>query len=1027
MNLFSSKDQQECLRFFLHKLKEPSFECEARIMIFSNHSSQDFYRYQQIINKFIFSKKLGGYEYKNEQETKLDISWKNTSNMNENEYERITLHGSENVKKYWLCENWKDLSWKWMRKNKIKKYDFEDFPIRLSLSDETELSSYDPSLLKKIPTDWKKIGDELDNSKIVKNYRYKNSYKIYPETPFDDFYFELSAVKMGSGTTFKNSNTLHNKVQYEFEIEWNSKKEVSEDKKTELQKRFKSFSHLLYIILYFYTDSPVLISNSDKEKIVQQYDKFVKQFGEGFKDPNSLNKSNNYYFFVANPVSLHIEQLLKNFKGKGLHEPYALTLKADGERHLFFINENGELYLLNHSLEWKKTDWIIEGFENSLLEGEYISNLELGLVYDVLFYKNKDIRYLPFLTINEKDERIGRFLALDSFDKKIKSLMEEKKKKEGFEKHFMKIISKPYLFSLGKSDKEIFEKSREMWENRISIGYNVDGIIFIPMEESYPKKAGAWKTLYKWKPEEYNTIDFLMKVIRDENGHEKRFLYQKEDKEIYYKVVELFITGVQEEYDPIKKQVIRRYIPVPFTPDEKTVLHIGNSYLNDGFQGTQYARMILDSNDRMLTNDIYKSGEIESDILDDMIVEFVYDRKGLYQEEGFSWIPVRVRHDKTEQYKSGNMIYGNYERTAYDLWKVIKNPVTDDMIFYGNIPSDIQEVVFEEMNENSNSYYDDCDVDKFDFKKRSKMQNFHNMVVKKKLIHSVAPSIISNSQTTQGKFIDLACGKGGDLSKWTSAKFEEVVSLDIDKPCILYAIQYFKRYRNPNKPRVIFLQADTSKPVFPSYEASLGNTFSKKRMEEVIPTKYMFDVASSQFCIHYYFKDELSLRTFLMNVNDCLKMGGKWIGTCFDGKSLFILLKDKMALIGKENMDEETPLWSISKQYKEKTWNPKKPFAKQINVFVKSIGKIHEEFLVDLDVLQEYALEYGLALENIKPFAEYFEEMEKQEETSEDLKVRMNEVEKEFSFFNVSFTFTKVDNIDQSVFEKHKKLMSKNK
>jgi len=566
-----------------------------------------------------------------------------------------------------------------------------------------------------------------------------------------------------------------------------------------------------------------------------------------------------------------------------------------------------------------------------------------------------------------------------------------------------------------------------MWENRISIGYNVDGIIFIPMEESYPKKAGAWKTLYKWKPEEYNTIDFLMKVIRDENGHEKRFLYQKEDKEIYYKVVELFITGVQEEYDPIKKQVIRRYIPVPFTPDEKTVLHIGNSYLNDGFQGTQYARMILDSNDRMLTNDIYKSGEIESDILDDMIVEFVYDRKGLYQEEGFSWIPVRVRHDKTEQYKSGNMIYGNYERTAYDLWKVIKNPVTDDMIFYGNIPSDIQEVVFEEMNENSNSYYDDCDVDKFDFKKRSKMQNFHNMVVKKKLIHSVAPSIISNSQTTQGKFIDLACGKGGDLSKWTSAKFEEVVSLDIDKPCILYAIQYFKRYRNPNKPRVIFLQADTSKPVFPSYEASLGNTFSKKRMEEVIPTKYMFDVASSQFCIHYYFKDELSLRTFLMNVNDCLKMGGKWIGTCFDGKSLFILLKDKMALIGKENMDEETPLWSISKQYKEKTWNPKKPFAKQINVFVKSIGKIHEEFLVDLDVLQEYALEYGLALENIKPFAEYFEEMEKQEETSEDLKVRMNEVEKEFSFFNVSFTFTKVDNIDQSVFEKHKKLMSKNK
>jgi mRNA capping enzyme/mRNA capping enzyme, catalytic domain len=1014
----SVRDQKECLQYFIETIRQTNMECEARLMPVHTKSSNDFYRFWEMIRKFIFTKKMGGYEYRNEQETKLDISWKEVSehNIDETTYERLTLYGSDNIKLYWLREDWKEVSWKWMKKTKQKKYTFEDYPVRIGLSKEEEIGTFDPTKETVMPKEWEKIWKELGQTDVVKNYRYKKTYRIYPPAPMDDFYFELSEVKMGNGSSFKTSNTLQGNTSYEFEIEWNRAKEIQPDMKKEIQQRYKSFIHMIQMILYFYTESPTLLPNSERDRVVSEYDTFVKQFGEGHRDANAVNKSNNYYFFVANPVSLHMKHLMRETKGVHLHQPYAMTLKADGERHLFYVNGTGQMYLLNHSLEWKKTDYVMKGMEHSLLEGEYIVSSQLGLVYDVLFWKNEDVRSKPFLTFSKDATKEGRFIFLDQFDRAVKELQKE----DGT--HTMQLQAKPYVFSFGRTETEIFEKSKEIWDSRLKAPYDVDGIIFVPMEEAYPKKSGAWKNLLKWKPEEYNTIDFLIKVVKDEQGYEKRFVTEVEGKEVYYKVVELFITGVQEEYDPIRKQVVRRYLPVPFLPDEST---IGTTvedtdttlFLHDGYRGVQYARILLDAKGRMLTKDIYQKHEIESDVLDDMIVEFSYDRKHIYQPDGFSWIPVRIRHDKTEQYRSGNMIFGNYERTAYDLWKVIQYPVYDEMIFYGSFPSDLKELIEEEEQELGASYYDACDIDSFDFKKRSKMQNFHNMIVKKRLIHSVAPALLQNSKESMGSFIDLACGKGGDLSKWSSARFKNVVSMDVDRACVQYAIQYYKRYKNPYKPNVYFLQADTSKPIFPAYEAG-ANDYMRKKMEEILPTRYMFDVASSQFCLHYFFREEYSLRMFLMNVSDNLKMGGSWIGTCFDGRNLFTLLKDKKEL-SSIPPGESQALWSIQKNYKEKTWNVKKPFGKSIQVYVQSIGKTHEEYLVDLDILEAYAAEYGLKMVERKPFSVYFDEMmaDDQEET----KVHMNESEKEFSFLNVSFTFTKIDVIDQRVYQRHKK------
>jgi hypothetical protein len=48
-----------------------------------------------------------------------------------------------------------------------------------------------------------------------------------------------------------------------------------------------------------------------------------------------------------------------------------------------------------------------------------------------------------------------------------------------------------------------------------------------------------------------------------------------------------------------------------------------------------------------------------------------------------------------------------------------------------------------------------------------------------------------------------------------------------------------------------------------------------------------FDICSVQFAIHYFFENIMKLHTFLQNVAECTKLGGYFIGTCFDGARIF--------------------------------------------------------------------------------------------------------------------------------------------
>ena len=184
------------------------------------------------------------------------------------------------------------------------------------------------------------------------------------------------------------------------------------------------------------------------------------------------------------------------------------------------------------------------------------------------------------------------------------------------------------------------------------------------------------------------------------------------------------------------------YKPVPFQPTEPydPTAYLCNIKLQQ--QGTQLY---------MMTEEIEYFEE-------NMIVEFKYV---MDNEDGWKWVPLRVRYDKTNELRSGLRNYGNAYHVANNNWYSIHNPITNEMISTGlNVPETYNndEVYYNRSNNDTNT---------------KSLREFHNLYVKSKLITGV-----SNRGDT---LIDYAVGKAGDLSKWLHNNLDFVLGVDVSK------------------------------------------------------------------------------------------------------------------------------------------------------------------------------------------------------------------------------------------------------
>jgi mRNA (guanine-N7-)-methyltransferase len=170
------------------------------------------------------------------------------------------------------------------------------------------------------------------------------------------------------------------------------------------------------------------------------------------------------------------------------------------------------------------------------------------------------------------------------------------------------------------------------------------------------------------------------------------------------------------------------------------------------------------------------------------------------------------------------------------------------------------------------------------------------------------------------RVLDLACGKGGDLGKWTihPRKMENYVGVDVARGSLIdAAIRARQMVQRGTLKRCTFSLADLGQDV-PGRKRSKNakrmqklltwNLESETSEEREYDPKFVmregggiaetdkFDVVSIQFAIHYMMSTRKRARRFFHTVSSLLEVGGNLIATTIDAR----VVVEKLMALGKD-------------------------------------------------------------------------------------------------------------------------------
>ena len=997
---------------------------------------------------------------------------------------RTEINGMGNISKY--CKTnviTEDMTPIFQQKNNISDGETmiypinnDDFNFRTALTIE-KLYYTDNSRVKNMLDTW-------SNNKKTFRYISRNTL-THDDYPFN---IDVSIVKKSKEHhkkpvafhTFIESNTLKSLEHYEIEIEFNNDKIIELIKKHELLQTIKSspstspspsdneksikmmtallnkkIKKAIRYILSGLQETNYPISYPEMNAVIQDYMKVLWQ--ENYKEDTKILPRN---FIGPSQYTLQMQNIIpldENINVANIRNNYTVTEKADGDRKLLFINNSGKLYLITTNMNVQFTGAKTDNTElfNTLIDGEHIlynkkrEFINLYAAFDIYYINNKDVRTLEFTAAEMKTQNY----RLVQLTLAIKNLHEYSIINKGKSPITLKVKT----FYLGTPQKSIFTACNSILQKEVDglFDYETDGLIFTPASfgvgsESIGKTTNmptktTWVSSFKWKPVEYNTIDFLVSFKKNDDGQDfignifQNGTNMSSGSQIRQYKTAILRVGYDEkkhgyinpcqniinaEYSILNDSHERStYKPVQFYPSNPTDMEAGicNILLENG-----------PSNNKIMKT-------IEGDIIEDnMIVEFRYVKE---KDKYWRWLPLRVRYDKTADLRTTGRNFGNAYHVANSNWHTIHHPITNDMIRTGTgIPENI---VDEEV------YYNVKSGDSL----TKGLREFHNMYVKDKLI--------KETSARGNTLIDLAVGKGGDLPKWRRANLSFVFGVDISPDNIQNRIDgACARYLNNKKKfktmhNALFVTGNSAHNIrnttgIRTFKGKqITNAVFGKGAKDIVELgqgvydnygigKDGFDICSIQFAIHYMFENKNTLHNFLRNVSETTKVGGYFIGTSYDGTQIFQMLSDKN--VGEEETlyFNQQKMWSITKEYEQETfYDDERSLGYAINVFQESINKSAREYLVNYEYLTRMISNYGfepitdkeakqLNMNNaIGSFKSLYNTLEKDAKHHKYLQklfeksLHMSEGEKKISFLNKYFIYKKIRNVDAEAIAKN--------
>jgi hypothetical protein len=927
------------------------------------------------------------------------------------------------------------------------------YNLRIAYQREKKLDEKSP-LVRQTVREW-------DN--LLKGFRYINRVAFtHPDYPV---VVDLSMVKTvtGRGTlaySLVESGVLEAEPHYEIEIEVQNSKLGTYDSRFQTPKELgTALKKVIKFVLSGLQNTNYPIGYDAQRAVLNDY--YTMLHGK--------EKTEEKRFYVPRdfcgpqPATLELKNVQpqsENTVNANIRDGYTVTEKADGSRKLLFIASDGKIYLLTTNMEVEFTGLMVAApsLFNTLLDGEHILHNKTGgfinlyAAFDLYYLKGDSVRDLAFVPTDlAADKSKFRLTLLKNV---VEQLGESIKTVTGAPRSFNIEVKNFYMGSIFESCRRLLQKEEDGL-----FDYETDGLIFTPIAlavggttpggaPSKPVKT-TWQHAFKWKPPEFNTIDFLVSVKRDQSGQDTIGNVFKDglnmgsaDQLIQYKVLTLrcgfdeekhgfvnpCLTMTEGRVGDYKKRAETAvtsgskdnsdtYKPVAFYPT--------NPYDNEA----HICHQLLEKDKSDTKQMLCENGDI---IEDNTIVEFRY---AMDRAPRMRWVPLRVRYDKTAELRAGQRNFGNAYHVANSNWHSIHHPVTAAMLTTGeDVPPDVSDI-----------YYN-RDVARSRKTDTQPLRDFHNLVVKRSLIEGVA----SSGDT----LIDFAVGKAGDLSKWTAARLGFVFGIDVSKDnlenrldgaCARY-INYAAAHNRV--PEALFVNGNSALNIRngDAIPSEKGKAITKSVFGEIPKNPKLgagveqvyakgkdgFDMSTCMFALHYFFENKGTFEGFLTNVAECTKLGGYFVGCCYDGKLIFDALRDKAlgesCCILKQGGEK---IWELVKDYSQTEFpDDASSLGYAINVYQDSINNFFKEYLVNFDLLvramenygfkliaPDEAADFGLA-GGLVSFKDMFEKA--QVAAKRDRRyakqigqaLKMTPDEKYISFFNKYFVFKKVANVD---------------
>jgi len=958
-------------------------------------------------------------------------------------------------------------------KEKIMPVNFDDFNFRVSYQIEEEVSVSTKNFMIQ---NW---------SKNKKTFRYMNRVTFnHVDYPIN---IDISITKFNSDNykrtyTVEESNVFNSPEKIEIELEVDNAKIGPYTKFDSPEKVLEAIRKVIKFVLSGLQNTNFPISYSEQRNTIVDYMKMIH------KDDRNFNFEKRIYpsdFIGPSSFTLQMSNIAEiddNTNIPNIRTDFVVTDKADGERHLMFINSNGKIYLINTNMNIIFTGVKTNNKDlfNTLLDGELIYHDKFGKFinlyagFDIYYLNNVDTRILPFMvkedetTLKSMDQNkmyncrymllkstintLNPVSILDNINTKEKSNINI----ETLQKMILPIrITFKKFYPESKQQGNIFEACKNILtkirESRFE--YLTDGLIFTHAYfgvgsnkegQSGPLTKITWDYSFKWKPPKDNTIDFFVVTLKQPGGediiktkYEEGFNSHITTQLSEYKMIQLCCTYSEKKHGTIYLNPCQDIIDDKL-PEYKEV-NYEDRQLNDAKPLQFYPSEPFDPEAGICNimlkvddNNVRQMFTEENEIFDDnMIVEFSYD---LTKEKGWRWCPKRVRYDKTSEFLQGLKNFGNAYHVANSNWKSINNPITEDMISSGqNIP---------DITVDEDIYYNKPAGKTM----TESMKNFHNLYVKKLLLKSVSKY--------GDTLIDYACGKAGDLPKWISCRLSFVFGIDksknnledrIDGACVRYLNS---KKTNKHIPHALFVNGDSSYNI-KNGSAMLNDkaaqitkaifgigTKDEEKLGKGVYRQYGkgedgFNISSCQFAVHYFLENPETLQGFMRNLSECTKLNGYFIGTCYDGKQVFNLLKKTQKGESIQIVEKGKKVWEIVKGYTSETFEDNSSsIGYRIDVYQDSINQLISEFLVNFDYLDQVLNNYGFRIidsEEAKSlglpdgsglFSELYmnmiEEIKKNKNKEKDYgnALHMNEYEKKISFLNRYFVYKKMRNVN---------------